>query len=397
MTRKETGGVKAETKAGAEGEDREGTATAETEVQTEGDVRGKAQASQDDKISDTTEGVSVPNNDYGEGSQGEEDSSARHRNECHQEYEEGKQEPGNETKGAQSDMQGSKTDGSEGTGDDGRRNERGMDARTQAAIAEVSARNFIIKPPPYYGGYPLQLQPSYYPHLYHPQFRSTSMPPIIPHQQQHLAPIMPYTHHLFPPGPMNVYSMTQFGRMTAPPTTQEPSKVASFPPNYCPTSGEIDDETVERARARKVRKNAQSRVLSARCRNKLDAVMGKPVEQRTIKEAKLVEEHEMKRRRKNQSSQERVLERRQKIDRILNKPEEERKEEENSYLNLVLGQKKRKIEGDRLRRNRLKELGMDANLKSPGIPARGPLPLQYEALRTTQGSKKQQQPPGDLV
>jgi hypothetical protein len=209
---------------------------------------------------------------------------------------------------------------------------------------------------------------------------------------------------MFSPGRPNVYATTQFVGMTsAHATTQEPSKVASFPPNYdCPTSGngEIDDETLKRAR--KARKNAQSRVGSARCRSKLDAIMGKPVQQRTMEEAKLVEEYEMKRQRKNQSSQKRALQRKQKIDRILAKPEQERKEEEYSYLNLVLGQNQRKIEGDRLRRNRLRELGMDVNVKAPGIPARGPLPPQYEALRMNQQVSKnkmqqQQEPPGDLV
>jgi hypothetical protein len=48
------------------------------------------------------------------------------------------------------------------------------------------------------------------------------------------------------------------------------------------------------------------------------------------------------------------------------------------FLDSALESKKRKNDGDRLRRQRLKELGFSAkHVVKPGISARGPLPHQY--------------------
>ena len=70
---------------------------------------------------------------------------------------------------------------------------------------------------------------------------------------------------------------------------------------------------------------------------------------------------------------------------------------EMQFLETALGAKRRKNEGDRLRRHRLKELGLSpkGSMGKPGIPARGPLPSKYhEAARSKQIEQTSHAPHG---
>jgi len=71
-----------------------------------------------------------------------------------------------------------------------------------------------------------------------------------------------------------------------------------------------------------------------------------------------VEKHYERRQHKNGRSRERALEKKAGIERILSKPETERTKLEMQFLDNALGAKDRKNEGDRLRRRKLKELGL---------------------------------------
>jgi hypothetical protein len=71
--------------------------------------------------------------------------------------------------------------------------------------------------------------------------------------------------------------------------------------------------------------------------------------------------HDQRRQKKNDRSRDRALENKEEIDRILAKPEKKRTRIENQFLENALGSKKRKNQGDRLRRSRLKSLGVYTN------------------------------------
>jgi len=131
---------------------------------------------------------------------------------------------------------------------------------------------------------------------------------------------------------------------------------------------------------RRSRKNAQSRARAAKLRDRIVEIEMKPESERTEEEMGLFQQYENRRQRKNDRSRERALEKKEEIDRILAKPEKKRTKIEKQFLETALSAKKRKNEGDRLRRQRLKDLGLSTKGTSgvkPGISARGPLPSHY--------------------
>jgi hypothetical protein len=128
---------------------------------------------------------------------------------------------------------------------------------------------------------------------------------------------------------------------------------------------------------RRSRKNAQSRSRASKLRHRIVDIEHK--QERNDEEQHIFNQYENRRKRKNDRSRERALEKKEEIDRILAKPEKKRTKIEKQFLETALSAKKRKNEGDRLRRSRLKDLGLSTKgtgLK-PGISARGPLPPQY--------------------
>jgi hypothetical protein len=134
---------------------------------------------------------------------------------------------------------------------------------------------------------------------------------------------------------------------------------------------------------RRSRKNQQSRARAAKLRLRILEIEAKPEEDRTEEEMHIWQQFEQRRQRKNNRSRERALEKKEEIDRILAKPDKKRTKIEKQFLETALAAKKRKNEGDRLRRQRLKDLGLSTKGLSgvrPGISARGPLPTQYQHL-----------------
>jgi hypothetical protein len=133
---------------------------------------------------------------------------------------------------------------------------------------------------------------------------------------------------------------------------------------------------------RRARKNAQSRARAAKLRQRIAEIELKPEDNRTEEEGHLWAQYEQRRQRKNNRSRERALEKKEEIDRIISKADKKRSKIEKQFLETALSAKKRKNEGDRLRRQRLKELGLSTKGTGvkPGISARGPLPPQYQHL-----------------
>lgn len=111
---------------------------------------------------------------------------------------------------------------------------------------------------------------------------------------------------------------------------------------------------------RRARKNAQSRARAAKLRDRIAHVEIKPNEVRSEEEETVFQQFENRRKRKNDRSRERAMEKKEEIDRILAKPEDKRTKIEKQFLDNALNSKKRKNEGDRLRRQRLKEMGLAA-------------------------------------
>jgi hypothetical protein len=158
---------------------------------------------------------------------------------------------------------------------------------------------------------------------------------------------------------------------------------------YVKPSGQASEEVL----ARRSRKNFQSRSRASKHREHIEMIEAKDASERTPEEQQLFETHQMRRKRKNDRSRERALEKKGEIDRILAKAEKERTRIEIQFLDNALGSKRRKNEGDRLRRSRLKELGLSpkGSIGKPGIPARGPLPSKYQELSVSR-SKQIEQP-----
>ena len=115
-------------------------------------------------------------------------------------------------------------------------------------------------------------------------------------------------------------------------------------------------------------KNAQTRERAAAKKHKVRAIKSKG--ERTSEEAKFCEDFEKRRARKNDRSKERALEHKTRIERITAKPESERTKEEVDILTVAMAKKARKNEGDRLRRIRLKQLGLKVKPPDMIIAAR---------------------------
>lgn len=126
---------------------------------------------------------------------------------------------------------------------------------------------------------------------------------------------------------------------------------------------------------RRSRKNAQSRSRANKLRDRIAIIETKGAVERNEEERQIFSQYEARRQRKNDRSRERALEKKEEIDRILSKPEKKRTKIERQFLDGALNAKKRKNEGDRLRRQRLKDLGLPSKVTGlkPGISARGPL------------------------
>jgi len=114
---------------------------------------------------------------------------------------------------------------------------------------------------------------------------------------------------------------------------------------------------------RKLRKNTQSRARAARLRERIQEIQKKPVDARTEDDLKVIEIFEERRRRKNDRSQSRALEKKQVLEKIQSKSEHKRSKDEKKLYEQTMGSKARKNEGDRIRRERIKMMG----LKGKGI------------------------------
>jgi len=132
---------------------------------------------------------------------------------------------------------------------------------------------------------------------------------------------------------------------------------------------------------RRQRKNELARARSAAKRKSMEAIEKKDPAERTEDEQRLLDTFNKQRYRKNNRSRERAREQKKQIEKILANPAKKRTKLEKQYMELHMNRQQRKNEGDRMRRQRLKMLGLNGRKKSekPGIPARGPLPVQYAA------------------
>jgi hypothetical protein len=132
-------------------------------------------------------------------------------------------------------------------------------------------------------------------------------------------------------------------------------------------------------RRQRERKNERARARAAHERNQIEHLKrkGETGQQLDPDEEEKLHVYERKRARKNERSRVRSQETKDAIQTIQAKPEEKRTEREREFLGMELERKNRKIEGDRLRRQRLRELGLPHKRNDPSmpsIPARGPLP-----------------------
>jgi hypothetical protein len=138
--------------------------------------------------------------------------------------------------------------------------------------------------------------------------------------------------------------------------------------------------------ARRARKNEQSRTRAENLKMKVQEIAEKPEAERTEEEEQVFKRFEDRRSKKNMRSRERAMEKTEVISTVLSKPESRRTKIEKQFLARNMSAKSRKNEGDRLRRQRLKQLGLDrqsGRSSKPGISARGPLPPDLRHLETT--------------
>lgn len=250
--------------------------------------------------------------------------------------------------------------------------------------------------PPYYHGYPpYGVYPPHYPPHMMPPYGAPGMAPDPSSPTRPSYPPMPgYAPHNYPPSsPMATGPGYPGGMHDAPHGGPSSDPFDEHKENA--DDDQDNDASAEDAAAgarlkiyikpnvpasqevldRRARKNGQSRARAARQRERVAQIEQKPESERTPEEQHLFELHQMRRKKKNDRSRDRAVEKKEEIDRILAKPESSRTRIEKQFLEQALGAKKRKNEGDRLRRSRLKAMGMTGkNVGRPGIPARGPMP-----------------------
>jgi hypothetical protein len=112
--------------------------------------------------------------------------------------------------------------------------------------------------------------------------------------------------------------------------------------------------------SKRAKKNSQSRARAAKLRQRVEELKYKPSHLRDEEERKLFSQFEDRRSKKNERSRERAIEKKGDVERILAIPEHERSREDQIALDTAIKAKLRKNEGDRLRRERIKRMGMKA-------------------------------------
>jgi hypothetical protein len=118
----------------------------------------------------------------------------------------------------------------------------------------------------------------------------------------------------------------------------------------------MEDEKIRQER------NIQARKKEKELKNRIKMIAAK--KDKTKEEIQLCNAFEERRRRKNKRSRERTKEKKEEMNKLLAKPKEDLTEKEKSWLDFHLKAKKRKNEGDRLRRERLKSLGISSSRSS---------------------------------
>jgi hypothetical protein len=99
-------------------------------------------------------------------------------------------------------------------------------------------------------------------------------------------------------------------------------------------------------------KNAQAQERASKHRAILQAIVAKPVDQRTHHEQSLLDLDQQRRQRKNERAAERAAENHAEAERILQKPASEWSQLERDWLEQYLERKARKSQNDRIRRIR---------------------------------------------
>ena len=95
----------------------------------------------------------------------------------------------------------------------------------------------------------------------------------------------------------------------------------------------------------------------------------KHIPDKTPQEESLVNKYEQRRLSKNNRTRQRAAEKKALLESIQAKTEDQRSAEESEILRIAMAKRERKNEGDRLRRVKLKEMGLKT--KPPGMKIRG--------------------------
>jgi hypothetical protein len=141
-------------------------------------------------------------------------------------------------------------------------------------------------------------------------------------------------------------------------------------------------------------KNLLSRQRTQASKERLASIADKPEWERTPEEVELLQNDALRRKHKNSMSKERAHKRRKMMAGISQKATHEQTQEEAMWLEEQTRKRQHKAEGDRLRRKRIKELGLDLKRYGgkPGITARGPLPAQYQELLASKDDVEEADP-----
>jgi hypothetical protein len=136
---------------------------------------------------------------------------------------------------------------------------------------------------------------------------------------------------------------------------------------------------------RREHKNSQSRKRSNVNQQQIDEIRAKPSNFRTSQENEKLDQFDKMREHKNARSKERAVEKKETLDKMLAKPAHARTQIEQTFVDQYLDSKKRKNEGDRLRRARLKKLGLNRIASTDAgekirVTARGPWPPQAATM-----------------
>ncbi len=273
------------------------------------------------------------------------------------------------------------------------------DPAESSAATEKEGPHSHYPYPPHHGYYPPFLYHHHVPHYTHPPAS-----PVAPTPSPFSSCPRQYHHHEAPPPDAYSYwpsketpeheRPTHFNqtpskeypnsddlkrerlKMTNAPTSESSIESTSMSVYVRPSN--ISDE----AKIRRARINALSQRRAQRKRKEIGLIRSKPEQERTIEESRVLHEFDDLRDRKNDRSKERSIETKRKMDILLQKPEEERTAREVHFLTTHLQKRSRKNEGDRMRRGRMKALGMNPNKKQGTrmrVTARGELPVDLTA------------------